>query len=35
MATSREQDAADYLEKQKIAELMENLTNMLFFYRPG
>ncbi|XP_068579744.1 LOW QUALITY PROTEIN: EF-hand calcium-binding domain-containing protein 10 [Cebidichthys violaceus] len=34
MATQREQDAADYLKKHKIAELMENLTSMLFFYRP-
>ncbi|XP_039665285.1 EF-hand calcium-binding domain-containing protein 10 isoform X1 [Perca fluviatilis] len=34
MATQREKDAADYLEKHKIFELMENLTSMLFFYRP-
>uniref|UniRef100_A0A8C3APD3 Si:dkey-42p14.3 n=1 Tax=Cyclopterus lumpus TaxID=8103 RepID=A0A8C3APD3_CYCLU len=35
MATQREQDAADYLKKHKIPELLENLTSMLFFYRPG
>lgn len=35
MATQREQDAVDYLEKHKILELMDNLTSMLFFYRPG
>ncbi|KAK9516336.1 hypothetical protein VZT92_024273 [Zoarces viviparus] len=34
MATQREQDAADYLKKHKIPELVENLTSMLFFYRP-
>ncbi|XP_078112720.1 EF-hand calcium-binding domain-containing protein 10 [Sander vitreus] len=34
MATQREKDAADYLEKHKMFELMENLTSMLFFYRP-
>ncbi|KAG8012331.1 Sorting and assembly machinery component 50-like protein A, partial [Nibea albiflora] len=34
MATQREQDAADYLKKHKIIELMDNLTSMLFFYRP-
>ncbi|XP_023125022.2 EF-hand calcium-binding domain-containing protein 10 [Amphiprion ocellaris] len=33
MAT-REQQAADYLEKHKIRELMENLISMLFYYRP-
>ncbi|XP_022067465.1 EF-hand calcium-binding domain-containing protein 10 [Acanthochromis polyacanthus] len=33
MAT-REQQAAAYLEKHKIKELMENLTSMLFYYRP-
>uniref|UniRef100_A0A8D3BA03 EFCAB10 C-terminal EF-hand domain-containing protein n=1 Tax=Scophthalmus maximus TaxID=52904 RepID=A0A8D3BA03_SCOMX len=31
---SREQDAADYLKRHQIMELMENLTGMLFFYRP-
>uniref|UniRef100_A0A3P8SV43 Si:dkey-42p14.3 n=1 Tax=Amphiprion percula TaxID=161767 RepID=A0A3P8SV43_AMPPE len=30
----REQQAADYLEKHKIRELMENLISMLFYYRP-
>ncbi|KAF0040423.1 hypothetical protein F2P81_006321 [Scophthalmus maximus] len=35
MATQREQDAADYLKRHQIMELMENLTGMLFFYRPG
>lgn len=35
MATPREQEAADYLRKHKIIELMDNLTSMLFFYRPG
>uniref|UniRef100_A0A8C7VZG2 EFCAB10 C-terminal EF-hand domain-containing protein n=1 Tax=Oncorhynchus mykiss TaxID=8022 RepID=A0A8C7VZG2_ONCMY len=34
MATPREQEAADYLRKHKIIELMDNLTSMLFFYRP-
>ncbi|KAM4573667.1 EF-hand calcium-binding domain-containing protein 10 [Odontesthes bonariensis] len=34
MATQREKDAADYLKKHKIIELMDNLTSMLFFYRP-
>ncbi|XP_053175472.1 EF-hand calcium-binding domain-containing protein 10 [Scomber japonicus] len=34
MATRREKDAADYLKKHKIIELMENLTSMLFFHRP-
>ncbi|TNN41794.1 EF-hand calcium-binding domain-containing protein 10 [Liparis tanakae] len=34
MATQREQDAADYLKKHKIPELLENLTSMLFFHRP-
>ncbi|XP_030621210.1 EF-hand calcium-binding domain-containing protein 10 [Chanos chanos] len=34
MATPREQEAAAYLEKHKIPELMDNLTSMLFFYRP-
>ncbi|KAG7523365.1 EF-hand calcium-binding domain-containing 10 [Solea senegalensis] len=34
MATQREQDAADYLKKHKVIELMDNLTSMLFFYRP-
>ncbi|XP_023256119.1 EF-hand calcium-binding domain-containing protein 10-like [Seriola lalandi dorsalis] len=34
MAEQREEDAADYLKKHKIIELMDNLTSMLFFYRP-
>ncbi|XP_068452674.1 EF-hand calcium-binding domain-containing protein 10 isoform X3 [Clinocottus analis] len=34
MATQREKDAEDYLKKHRIPELMENLTAMLFFYRP-
>lgn len=35
MAARREEDAAVYLEKHKLVELMDNLTSMLFFYRPG
>ncbi|XP_018581661.1 EF-hand calcium-binding domain-containing protein 10 [Scleropages formosus] len=34
MATPREREAADYLQKHKIPELMHNLTSMLFFHRP-
>ncbi|XP_063335247.1 EF-hand calcium-binding domain-containing protein 10 [Pelmatolapia mariae] len=34
MAARREEDAAVYLEKHKLVELMDNLTSMLFFYRP-
>ncbi|XP_029951648.1 EF-hand calcium-binding domain-containing protein 10 [Salarias fasciatus] len=34
MSTQREKDAADYLQKHKIIELMESLTSMLFFHRP-
>ncbi|XP_036962194.1 EF-hand calcium-binding domain-containing protein 10 [Acanthopagrus latus] len=34
MATQRERDAADYLKKHRIMELMDNLTSMLFFHRP-
>ncbi|XP_049430542.1 EF-hand calcium-binding domain-containing protein 10 [Epinephelus fuscoguttatus] len=34
MATQREKDAENYLKKHKIIELMDNLTSMLFFYRP-
>ncbi|XP_074534425.1 EF-hand calcium-binding domain-containing protein 10 [Halichoeres trimaculatus] len=34
MATQREKDAADYLQKHQIMELFDNLTSMLFFYRP-
>ncbi|MGH0124767.1 UNVERIFIED_CONTAM: hypothetical protein FKN15_051896 [Acipenser sinensis] len=35
MATSRELEAKNYLEKHKILELMDNLTSMLFFHRPA
>ncbi|KAL6106329.1 efcab10 [Pungitius sinensis] len=34
MASQREQDAADYLRKHKLLELMENLSCMLLFHRP-
>ncbi|KAI1882132.1 hypothetical protein AGOR_G00247530 [Albula goreensis] len=34
MATPREKEAANYLEKHKIPELMNNLTSMLCFHRP-
>ncbi|XP_036375694.1 EF-hand calcium-binding domain-containing protein 10 [Megalops cyprinoides] len=34
MATPREKEAAAYLEKHKIPELMDNLTSLLFFHRP-
>ncbi|CAJ1055974.1 EF-hand calcium-binding domain-containing protein 10 [Xyrichtys novacula] len=34
MATQREQEAANYLQKHKIPELFDNLTSMLFFHRP-
>ncbi|XP_012717903.2 EF-hand calcium-binding domain-containing protein 10 [Fundulus heteroclitus] len=34
MATPREKDAAEYVEKHKIIELMDNMTSMLLFYRP-
>ncbi|XP_041854083.1 EF-hand calcium-binding domain-containing protein 10 [Melanotaenia boesemani] len=34
MATQKEKDAADYLKKHKIIELMDNLTSMLLFHRP-
>ncbi|XP_041652253.1 EF-hand calcium-binding domain-containing protein 10 [Cheilinus undulatus] len=34
MATQGEKDAADYLQKHKLMELLENVTSMLFFYRP-
>ncbi|KAJ8387006.1 hypothetical protein AAFF_G00161830 [Aldrovandia affinis] len=34
MATPREEEAANYLEKHKIPELMNNLTSMLCFHRP-
>ncbi|XP_054476766.1 LOW QUALITY PROTEIN: EF-hand calcium-binding domain-containing protein 10 [Anoplopoma fimbria] len=35
MATQREQEAAEYLQKHRIAELMDNLSSMLLFHRPG
>ncbi|XP_003967288.2 EF-hand calcium-binding domain-containing protein 10 [Takifugu rubripes] len=34
MATPREKDATDYLQKHRIMELLENLNSLLFFYRP-
>uniref|UniRef100_W5NFU7 EF-hand calcium binding domain 10 n=2 Tax=Lepisosteus oculatus TaxID=7918 RepID=W5NFU7_LEPOC len=34
MATPREREAASYLEKHKILDLMDNLASMLFFHRP-
>ncbi|XP_051976097.1 EF-hand calcium-binding domain-containing protein 10 isoform X2 [Xyrauchen texanus] len=34
MSTPREQEAAEYLKKHNISDLMDNLTSMLFFYRP-
>ncbi|XP_067236475.1 EF-hand calcium-binding domain-containing protein 10 isoform X2 [Chanodichthys erythropterus] len=34
MSSQREYEAAEYLEKHKLIELMNNLTSMLFFYRP-
>ncbi|XP_061677922.1 EF-hand calcium-binding domain-containing protein 10 [Syngnathoides biaculeatus] len=34
ITTEREKEAAAYLEKHKIFDLMRNLTSMLFFYRP-
>lgn len=35
MATQREKDAVDYLQKHRIMELLENLNSLMFFYRPG
>lgn len=35
MATQREKDAAEYLQKHRIMELLENLNSLMFFYRPG
>ncbi|KAA0724309.1 EF-hand calcium-binding domain-containing protein 10 [Triplophysa tibetana] len=32
--SKREQEAAEYLEKHKIIDLVDNLTSMVFFYRP-
>ncbi|XP_029992249.1 EF-hand calcium-binding domain-containing protein 10 [Sphaeramia orbicularis] len=34
MAASREEEAADYLKKHRIMELVENLSSLLLFYRP-
>ncbi|XP_068595900.1 EF-hand calcium-binding domain-containing protein 10 [Brachionichthys hirsutus] len=34
MATPREKDAADYLKKHKVVELMDNLSGLLLFHRP-
>ncbi|XP_072529808.1 EF-hand calcium-binding domain-containing protein 10 [Salminus brasiliensis] len=34
MSTPREREAEQYLSNHKIMELMNNLTSMLFFYRP-
>ncbi|KAI4825388.1 hypothetical protein KUCAC02_021071 [Chaenocephalus aceratus] len=34
MATQREEDAAEYLKKHNIIELLDNLSGMLFFHRP-
>ncbi|KAL7867907.1 hypothetical protein SRHO_G00092910 [Serrasalmus rhombeus] len=34
MSTPREEETAEYLRNHKIVELMNNLTSMLFFYRP-
>ncbi|KAG7281869.1 hypothetical protein CRUP_031118 [Coryphaenoides rupestris] len=34
MATPRAEEAAVYLEKHKIVELMNNMTSSLFFHRP-
>lgn len=35
METQKEKDAAEYLQKHRIMELLENLNSLLFFYRPG
>ncbi|XP_063052156.1 EF-hand calcium-binding domain-containing protein 10 [Engraulis encrasicolus] len=34
MTSTKEEDAAEYLQKHKISDLMDNLTSMLFFHRP-
>ncbi|XP_075994163.1 EF-hand calcium-binding domain-containing protein 10 [Genypterus blacodes] len=34
MATPREKEAADYLQRHRVFELMENLTSLLFYHRP-
>lgn len=35
MATQREAEAADYLKKHRLMELLEHLSGLLFFHRPG
>lgn len=35
MATPRETEAADYLKKHRLLELLEHLGGLLFFHRPG
>lgn len=35
METQKEKDAAEYLQKHRIMDLLENLNSLLFFYRPG
>lgn len=35
METPGEREASEYLKNHKIVELMNNLTSMLLFYRPG
>lgn len=35
MATQREKDAAEYLQKHRIMELLENLSSLMFYHRPG
>lgn len=34
MSSPREREAAEYIKKHEIVDLMDNLTSMLFFYRP-
>ncbi|CAF90306.1 unnamed protein product [Tetraodon nigroviridis] len=34
MATQREKDAAEYLQKHRIMELLENLSSLMFYHRP-
>ncbi|XP_038163476.1 EF-hand calcium-binding domain-containing protein 10 [Cyprinodon tularosa] len=34
MATQRERDAAEYLKKHRITELMDDMMSMLLFHRP-
>ena len=35
MTSPKEVEATEYLKKHKILELMDNLTSMVFFHRPG